>query len=81
MKNPKRYELSFNPDKLGEQWDNPCKDLLQGLENTEVKPEAESNSHLAEFSIGKCFEAFWSISMGSVFDHLLAIEVLRLQRS
>ena len=58
MKNPKRYELSFNPDKLGEQWENPCNDLLQGLENTEAKLEAESNSHLAEFSIGKCFEAF-----------------------
>ena len=66
MKNPKRYELSFNPDKLGEQWENPCNDLLQGLENTKAKLEAESNSHL---------------SMGSVFDLLLAIEVLRLQRS
>ena len=62
MKNPKRYELSFNPDKLGEQWDNPCNDFLQGLENTEAKPEAESNSHLAEFSIGKCFEVFqWEV--------------------
>ena len=46
-------------------WENPCNDLLQGLENTEAKPEAESNSHLAEFSIEsvlKRFEVFqWEV--------------------
>ena len=35
-------KLSFDRD----QWENPGNDLLQNLENTEAKPEAQSTSHL-----------------------------------
>ena len=35
-------KLRFDRD----QWENPGNDLLQNLENTEAKPEAQSTSHL-----------------------------------